>query len=101
MEQKFEGTPQATVELDGRRVTRSDVINDWGSRLQWEIRRDGQVVATPPARAELNYEHADATPGEYQVVLQMWKYVNYKKDGEGNFTESKFVDISSPVTYRI
>jgi hypothetical protein len=101
MEQKFEGTPQATVELNGRRVTRSDVINDWGSRLQWEIRRDGQVVATPPARAESTYEHADATPGEYQVVLQMWKYVNYKKDGEGNFTESKFVDISSPVTYRI
>lgn len=101
MEQKFEGTPQATIQLDGRRLTRTDVTGDWGSRLQWEIRRDGQVVATPPARAELTYEHADATPGEYQVVLQMWKYVNYKKDGEGNFTESKFVDISSPVTYRV
>jgi hypothetical protein len=101
MEQKFEGTPTAEVRLEGRKVIRGDVSNDWGSRLQWQIKRDGAVVATPPARAETAYEHPDATPGEYEIVLQLFKYVNYKKNKDGEFTESKFVDISNKVTYKI
>ena len=52
MDQVFEGTPKAEIRLEGRKVIRGDVTNDWGSRLQWEVRRDGQVIATPPARAE-------------------------------------------------
>ena len=101
MEQKFEGSPAAEIRLDGRKVTRGDVTNDWGLRLQWEVKRDGQVVATPPARADLSYEHADATAGNYEIVLQMWKYVDYKKDKDGNFTNSKFIDISNRVSYTI
>ena len=101
MEQKFEGTPQAEIKLEGRKVSRGDVANDWGLRLQWEVRRDGQVIATPGARAEASYEHTDATPGKYEVVLQMWKYVSYKKDANGEFTDSKFVDISNKVSYTI
>src|SRR5688500_5653442 len=101
MEQKFEVDPKAEIRLEGRKVIRSDVANDWGLRLQWEVRRDGQVIATPAARAEPSYEHADATPGKYEVVLQMWKYVNYKKDGKGEFTDSKFVEISNKVSYTI
>ena len=101
MEQKFDIAPSAEIRLDGRKVTRGDVTHDWGLRLQWEVRRDGQVVATPPARAEVAYEHPDVTPGSYEIVLQMWKYVDYKKDKDGNFTNSKFVDISNRVTYTI
>lgn len=101
MDQKFEGTPQAEIRLEGRKVIRSEVTNDWASRLQWEIRRDGKVIATPPARAEYGYEHPDATPGEYEIVLQMWKYINYKKNKEGEFTESKYVNISNAVKYKI
>ena len=44
MEQKYEGTPKAEIKLDGRKVTRSDVTNDWGLGLQWVVRRDGKVV---------------------------------------------------------
>jgi hypothetical protein len=101
MEQKFEGVPKADIRLEGRRVVRGEVANDWGLRLQWEIRRDGQVIATPAARAETSYEHADATPGKYDIVLQMWKYVDYKKDDKGEFVNSKFVEISTPVSYTI
>jgi hypothetical protein len=101
MEQKFEGAPRAEIRLEGRRVTRGEVTNDWGSRLQWEVRRNGQVVATVPARAETSYQHADATPGKYEIVLQMWKYVNYRKDAKGEFTDSKFIDVSDKVTYTI
>lgn len=101
MEQKFEGSPRAEIRLEGRRVIRGEVVNDWGSRLQWEVRRNGQVVATAAARAEPHYEHPDTTPGKYEIVLQMWKYVNYAKDAKGEFTQSKFVEISNKVSYTI
>ena len=42
MEQRFEGAqPHAAIRLEGRRVIRGDVTNDWGLGLQWEIRRNG------------------------------------------------------------
>src|SRR5262249_38456536 len=101
MEQKFDTTPRAEVRLEGRRVIRGDVTNDWGLRLQSEVRRNGQVTATPPARGDVSYEHPDTTPGKYEIVLQMWKYVNYAKKPDGEFINSKFVDISEKVSYTI
>ena len=101
MDQVFEGTPTAELRLEGRKVIRSDVTNDWGSRLQWQIKLDGQVIATPLARVERSYEHPDSTPGQYEIVLQLFKYDGYQKDKDGNFTKSKFVDISNAVTYKI
>jgi hypothetical protein len=101
MEQRFEGTPQAAIRLEGRRLIRSDVSNDWGLRLQWEIKRNGQVVATVNARPDAAYEHPDTAPGEYEVVLQMWRYVNYAKNPQGEFTQSQFITISNRVTYTI
>lgn len=101
MEQKFEGSPRAMIYLQGRRVHRTEVFNDWGLRLQWEIRRNGQVIATIPARADANYEHADAAPGNYEIVLQSWKYVNYRKNPQGEFVDSRFIDISNKVTYTV
>ena len=44
MEQRFEGNPRADIRVEGRRLARSEVAHDWGSRLQWEIRRNGQVI---------------------------------------------------------
>ena len=71
MEQKFEGTPQAEIRLEGRKVIRGDVTHDWGSRLQWQVKRDGQVIATPSARPEMSYEHTepdDAAPVKSRKV---------------------------------
>src|SRR5258708_7259065 len=101
MEQKFEGSLRAEVRLEGRRVVRGDVTNDWGLLLRWEIRRDGKVVATPPARANVSYEHAETAPGKYEIVLQMWKYVDYRKRPDGEFINSKFIDVSNKVSYTI
>ena len=101
MEQRFEGTPQAAIRLEGRRLIRGDVSNDWGLRLQWEIKRNGQVVATINARSDASYEHPDTAPGEYEVVLQMWHYVNYTKNPQGEFTQSRFVTVSNRVRYTI
>jgi hypothetical protein len=101
MEQKYTTPPQAEIRLEGRRVVRGDVTNDWGLRLQWEVRRDGKVIATPAARAEVSYEHTDTTPGKYEIVLQMWKYVDYRKGANGEFANSRFIDISNKVSYTI
>jgi hypothetical protein len=101
MEQKFDTPPHADVRLEGRRVIRGDVSNDWGLRLQWLVRRDGKVIATPNARVDAAYEHPDSTPGTYEIVLQMWKYVDYRKGADGEFVNSRFIDISDKVTYTI
>jgi hypothetical protein len=101
MEQKFDGTPKAELRLAGRKVTRTEVMNDWGLMLRWVVKKDGKEVATATARAGDSYEHPDTTPGTYTVVLQSWKYVNYAKDAKGEFTASQFVDISNIVTYTI
>ncbi len=101
MEQRFEGNPQAAIRLEGRRLIRGDVSNDWGLRLQWEIKRNGQVVATPNARADLSHDLVDTAPGTYEIVLQMWRYVNYAKNPQGEFTASRFIDISNRVTFTI
>jgi hypothetical protein len=102
MEQKFDGAvPKAELKLEGHKVTRTLVTNDWGLQLRWVVTRDGKVVATAPARADLSYEHSDKTAGTYEIVLQTWKYVDYKKGTDGEFTNSKFIDISNKVTYKI
>ena len=102
MEQRFEGTPQADIRLEGRRVIRGEVTNDWGLRLQWEIRRDGTGRRDRATRGPTSrYEHPDTAPGTYEIVLQMWRYVNYAKNPAGEFTASRFIDISNRVTYTI
>ena len=101
MDQKFEGTPRAEIRLEGRRVTRGAVSNDWGLLLRWEVRHDGKVVATPPARAEVSYQHPATAKGVYEIVLQMWKYVDYRKSADGEFVNSKFVEVSNKVRYTI
>jgi hypothetical protein len=65
------------------------------------IRRNSQVAATVPARANHSDEHADTPPGQYEVVLQMFKYEGYAKDSAGNFTKSKLVEVSNKVGYTV
>lgn len=101
MDQVFEGTPKAEIKLDGRKVTRGEVTNDWGSKLQWVVSRDGKVVETVAARMATTYEHADKTPGKYEVVLQMFKYINYKKNAKREYVDSKFIDISNKVSFTV
>jgi hypothetical protein len=101
MDQKFEGVPQATIRLEGTRLIRGHVSNDWGLRLQWKISRGEETIATPLARVHLHHDLGKLDAGTYQAVLQMWKYVNYRKDKEGEFTDSKYVDVSKPLAFEV
>ncbi|MFP6766367.1 MAG: hypothetical protein VB858_22245 [Planctomycetaceae bacterium] len=101
MDQKFEGIPAAVIRLDGNRLVRGHVSNDWGLRLQWKITRGDETVAVPLARISTEHELQELPPGMYGAVLQMWKYVNYKKDKDGEFTVSKYVDISNSIGFEV
>ena len=101
MDQKLEGTPKATLSLTGKKITRSDITDNWGTRLQWKVSRDGKEIATVGAGIECDFEFSETTPGKYQVVLQQFHYVNYRKGTDGKFTDSKYVDISEPVSYTV
>lgn len=101
MEQRYEGTPQATIRVEGRRVIRNAVTNDWGLRLQWVIKRGDQVITTANARTGDSYELTETMPGNYEIVLQMWHYINYTKNAAGEFTQSRFVDVSNRVTITV
>ena len=101
MDQRFEGTPKAEIRLEGQKLIRTVVTNDWGSRLVWQIYRDGESVAIISARAGDSYEFADRTPGKYEAVLQMFHYEGYEKDKDGRYTKSKFVDVSNRLNWMV
>ena len=69
--------------------------------MQWKVSRDGKEIATVGATTDLTFEHPDTAPGKYEVVLQQFQYVNYKKDKDGKFVESKYISISEPVSYTV
>jgi len=96
MDQVFEGTPQAEIRLEGRKVIRGHVADDWATRLHWKISRDGQELSTVPARLAADYEHDDQTPGNYEIVLEMWKYEGYQSGCQG-----KYIEVSNKVSYQI
>lgn len=101
MDQRFEGIPKAEIRLEGRKVLRGEVSNDWGSQLQWQVRRNGEVVTTASARIHEVYEITDPTPGQYEVVLQMFQYEGYEKDKDGKYTKSKYIDVSNKVSCNV
>ena len=51
-----------------------------------------------PARANNSDEHADTTPGQYELGLRMFKYEGDAKDPTVNFTKSKLVEVSNKVS---
>ena len=63
MEQKFDGTPKAELRLNGRKVTRSTVMNDWGMQLRFVVKKDGKEVARLTVPAEWDSPEAVALVG--------------------------------------
>jgi hypothetical protein len=96
MDQVFEGTPRVQVRLEGRKASYGEIENDWGSRMQWRVTRNGVVIATPSARAAESYEHPTEEPGRYVLSLEMWKYEGFR-----NGTLGQYVSVSNEVGYTI
>ena len=101
MDQKLEGTPSVEIKLEGRTVLRSEVQNNWGTRLQWRLLKEGKEIATGPVGPDSAFDLPDLQQGRYQVVVQQFHYVNYKKTPDGKFTDSKYVDICKPLDFSV
>lgn len=101
MDQKLEGTPSVEIKLEGRTVVRSEIQNNWGTRVQWRLMKEGKEVSTGVVGPDLGFDLPDLQAGRYQVVLQQFQYVNYKKAADGKFTESKYVDICKPLEFSV
>ena len=87
--------------LNGQGMIFMPAAGFYGNAGTGSLSTSWQVIATPNARPEFSYEHADATPGTYEIVLQMWKYIDYRKNPDGEFVNSRFIDVSNKVTYTI
>lgn len=79
MDQKLEGTPSVEIKLEGRTVVRSEIQNNWGTRLQWRLFKEGKEIATGPVGPETAFDLPDLQQGSYQVVVQQFHYLNYKR----------------------
>lgn len=89
--------PEAKLQLDGLRVTRSAVKDDPGFRLQYHFRQEGKTVATLDARGDTAVELPRKEPGTYTVVVELF-YPAYKG---GTEQKGEYRPISNVVGYRI
>ena len=56
----------------GTKIRRQSSGGDSAGGAEGDSHRGDQRLATPNARVDAAYEHADATPGIYEIVLPMW-----------------------------
>jgi hypothetical protein len=87
--------PQAKLNFDGARVTRSDVADDPGFRLQYHIQKAGKTVALVDARANKAVELPQSEAGVYGVTLELF-HPDYKG---GNAQKGGFRPISNVILY--
>jgi hypothetical protein len=89
--------PLATLKLQGHTVTRSNVKDDPGFRLQYRFTRGGKEVAVIDARAHPAAEVPHKEPGTYAVVLELF-HPTYKP---GKQQRGQFRPVSEVLTYRV
>jgi len=97
MEQQFEGTPQAEIrwKAEAGAERRGERL---GVAVLWEIRRNGQVVATVPARANTATNTPTRLPASTKSSCKCSSTKATPKT-RGNFTKSKLVEVSNKVSY--
>jgi hypothetical protein len=89
--------PLATLKLDGTKITRTDLQDDPGFRLQYHFQKDGKTVATVEARSAASLDLPQKEAGIYTVVLELF-YPAYKG---GNQQKGGFRPVSNVLRYRV
>jgi len=90
--------PLSTLKLDASRVTRTELTDDPGFRLQWHIKQaDGKSVAVTDARAVAVLDLPVKTAGTFSVVLELF-YPAYKG---GPAQKGEFKPVSNVLTYKV
>jgi hypothetical protein len=90
--------PLSTLKLETNRVTRTDLADDPGFRLQWHIKQaDGKSVSVVDARAVAVLDLPAQTAGMFSVVLELF-YPAYKG---GPAQKGEFKPVSNVLTYKV
>jgi hypothetical protein len=89
--------PEARLQLDGQRLTRTAVKDDPGFRLQYHVKQEGKTVATLDARADTAVDLPRKEPGTYTAVLELF-YPAYKG---GTEQKGEYRPISNVLGYRV
>jgi hypothetical protein len=90
--------PLASIKLTGGKISRTDLDDDPGFRLQYHIKQlDGKSVNTIEARSNPNVPVPNATAGNFTVVLELF-YPAYKG---GTSQKGEFKEVSNVVGYKV
>jgi hypothetical protein len=94
---KPELKPLSTLKLEGVRISRTDLEDDPGFRLQYHFKKDGKTVLTVDARANTVVEVPHKEAGTYTVTLELF-YPGYKV---GTGQKGEFKAVSNLLTYKV
>lgn len=88
--------PLATLKLDGNKLSRTEVKDDPGFRLQYHFLKEGKELATIDARANPTLELPHKEAGTYTVALEVF-YPTFKGSGQ----KGEFKAVSNVISYRL
>ena len=90
--------PLATIKLDGAKVSRSELADDPGFRLQYHVRAaEGKTLQTAEARSAPSLELPLQTAGTFTIVLELF-HPAYKG---GNDQKGAFKPVSNVLTFKV
>jgi hypothetical protein len=94
---KPELKPLATLSLTGETISRTELVDDPGFRLQYAFKKDGKPLSVAEARSQSSLAIPDRTPGTYTVVLELF-YPAYKG---GTQQKGEFKPVSNVLEYQV
>lgn len=89
--------PEARLQLAGTKLSRTDVRDDPGFRLQYHFKKNAATVSAVEARSNPVLDLPMQEAGIYNVVLELF-YPNYKG---GTAQKGEFKPISNVLTYKV
>ena len=90
--------PLATLKLEGNSLTRTELEDDPGFRLQYHIKQpDGKSILTVEARSSARLDLPIQTTGTFIATLELF-YPGYKG---GTGQKGEFKPISNVLTYKV
>lgn len=90
--------PLAAIKLADGKISRTDLDDDPGFRLQYHIKQlDGKSVSTIEARSNPSVAIPTAAAGSYTIVLELF-YPAYKG---GTSQKGEFKEVSNVIAYKV
>lgn len=89
--------PEARLQLAGIKLSRSEVRDDPGFRLQYHFKKNNATVSAVEARSNPALDLPMQEAGVYSVALELF-YPNYKG---GTAQKGEFKPISNVLTYKV